>query len=366
MDFNDSNDIIDETILEKHITKYIDGIGKILAEVFLFLFCADLIVSIVVYFGHLPFHMKTFSGDDATYNQFISWQFFTQFLLLIPFLIYFLSYKKASFSRKKSLLTFLTISTTTILCFGHWKNPYISFLFAIPVMITSPLDNKRNRITLVICELLIILYAFFHNWFHDPEINYLMAAVSTTTLVMFYIISLKIHRMMNGVFLEMREYKNIQEMLYDKIAHDRLTGAYSKTALETNLVNIEEYKTLAFIDIDNFKEINDNNGHDTGDRILKLFAFYMRNQGVEIYRYGGDEFVILSKTLMPEECYKILDVNRRRLLLASKKLYNCDVTLSVGIIKINKNETPVENIKRGDKLMYVSKNGGKNKISIEE
>lgn len=357
---------IDETILEKHITDYIHGMGFIITGAFIFLFVADMVVSIVVYFGHLPFHLQSITGGTATYREFLTGQIITQTVTLIPFLIYFLLYNKVNFNCKKTLLCVLTITSTAVLCFSHWKNPYISFLFAIPVVITSPLDKKRNRITLAVSEILIIAYAFFHNNFHDPEINFLAAAVASTTLGMFFVISLKIHSTMDKLFIEVKEYKNTQEILYDKIAHDLLTGAFSKSALETHMENLGEYKTLAFLDVDNFKEINDKKGHHTGDSILKILVICLKSKDIDIYRYGGDEFVILSKKYSPRELEEILKISSQKLSLTSKELYSCRITLSIGIISINPKKTPSENIQDGDRQMYISKNTGRNKITVRK
>lgn len=339
--------------------------GLIITGAFTFIFFADLIISILVYFGFFPFHMQSFKGGKATYAEFLTWQIITQVLTLIPFIIYFACYKKANFNRKKTLLCALTITTTAVLCFCHWKNQFISFLFAIPLVITSPLDRKRHQITAIISESLVILYALFHNFFHDPEINYLVAAISTTTLGMFYVVSYKMYITMHGVFEEIKEYKNMQEVLYNKIAHDVLTGAYSKSALDAELENFSDYKSIAFLDIDNFKIINDENGHHTGDSILKLLAICLKAKDLGLYRNGGDEFVILSKVHTATELKEILELNSKRFNMASQELYTCPVTLSIGIINIDQQKTAQENIQFADKLMYISKNNGRNRITVQ-
>lgn len=358
--------LLDKSILEKHITRYIWRIGIVITFAFAFLFLADVGVSIFVYLGYLSFQLKSIKGGTATYAQFLSWQILIQVLTVIPFIVYFTLFKRVNFSQKKTLLCVLTLSTTAVLCFCHWKNPYISFLLSIPVVITSPLDKKRNRITLAISLLLIILYALFHNLFHDPQINYLMAAIATTTLIMFFVVSRKIHITINEIFVEVNEYKNRQEVLYDKIAHDVLTGAFSKSALENDLKNLEKYKSMAFLDVDKFKDINDKKGHPTGDSILKLLTICGKTKNIDIYRYGGDEFVLLSDTYDAKEMADFVEINKKKLNFSAKELYNCEITLSVGILNINQKETPEWNIKKADELMYMSKRKGRNKITILE
>lgn len=364
---NDSkkDSIVDESIFEKHVTDYVQGIGKMLTYVFLFLFLCDAIITILVYFGFFPFHRQSIFGGEASYKEFFLNQCVIQVFIIIPFIFFYALYKRSNFPRKKTLLCGLTLASTFFLCFGHWKNPYISFLFAVPVVITSPLDSKRHTVTVIIAECCVILYAFYQNLFGDPEINYLVLAVSTTTIVTFYLISKKIHNTMDNVFYEMQGYHDTQEILYKKIAHDVVTGAYSKSALEHDLEDLTKYKSLAFLDIDNFKGINDMRGHQTGDNFLKLLVMCLKGKHHSVYRYGGDEFVMLSKTKNALEMKNYIEMLSTKFYLASQELYGIGGTISVGVIDINYNESASSNIQRGDKMMYVAKNNGRNQVVIE-
>lgn len=356
---------LDNSIFEKHITNYIRGMGKILAAVFGFLFFADVVIAVLVYFGLFHFHLQSIKGGPATYWEFLIGQIFLQILIAIPFVFYFCLYKRFGFNGKKNLFCILTISTTFVLAFGHWKNPYISFLFAIPVVIVSPLEPLRNRITFIICEVFVVLYAFFHNIFISAEINYLVAAISCTTVAMFYIVSYKIRSTMNEVFIEMNDYKITQAELNDQIAHDVLTGAFSKSALESDMEHLKDYKSIAFLDIDDFKNVNDEKGHIAGDDYLKLIVLCIKSKKLDIYRYGGDEFVVLSKTLSAKSMKCIFELIKKKICFTSQDLYGYGATISVGIANMNPKKTAEENIQFVDKLMYVSKNKGKDTITVQ-
>ena len=357
---------LDESIFEKHITSYIHEIGKMLTYVFIFLAICDFGITVLVYFGYLPFHLKSMKGGMGTYREFLISQILIQVLIFIPFIIFHALYNKSNFQRKKTLLCMLTFTSTFFLCFGHWKNPYISFLFSIPVVITSPLDSKRNVITLILCEASVILYAFYHNLFDDPEKNYLVLAVSTTTVVTFYLISCKIHNSLNKIFIEMKGYQDTQDRLYDELSHDVLTGAFSKSALQYDMAQIENFKSLAFCDIDDFKNVNDKMGHNTGDNFLKLLVMGLKSKDHNVYRYGGDEFVILSKNQDAKELKIDMENTATRFFLASQELYGFHATISVGVININKNESADDNIQRGDSMMYEAKNNGKNRVVMAQ
>ncbi|BAF69979.1 putative bifunctional diguanylate cyclase/phosphodiesterase [Nitratiruptor sp. SB155-2] len=156
---------------------------------------------------------------------------------------------------------------------------------------------------------------------------------------------------------------------------DLLTGLYNRSFLETKLrdlitKNIPFY--LLFIDIDNFKTINDTKGHNVGDEILKNFANRIRNilRKDDIFaRVGGDEFVIIIQNIdSPKIITKIVDKIFHKLqppivLSPSKNMYH--ISISIGIVEFPKDGKSVEDIlKNADIAMYRSKERGKNRFSF--
>ena len=109
-------------------------------------------------------------------------------------------------------------------------------------------------------------------------------------------------------------YEEMNELLEYKASHDPLTGLYNRDALD-NILKAEIMKaklskkvlSVIFLDLDNFKAINDSYGHQYGDEVLRKVGEILRSsvrKGDIVARYGGDEFVILlhSKTeLEPEK-----------------------------------------------------------------
>ena len=125
--------------------------------------------------------------------------------------------------------------------------------------------------------------------------------------------------------------------------------------------------TVCYIDIDNFKQINDTFGHGEGDNLLRLIAesiiSNMRRTDV-VGRLGGDEFALL----MPETGADVaLNVVGKVLALqgiAQKR--GLTITLSIGmVVYLSPPENVEEMIKRADALMYSVKTGGKNNIKYE-
>ena len=126
--------------------------------------------------------------------------------------------------------------------------------------------------------------------------------------------------------------------------------------------------TVAYIDLDNFKTINDRFGHSTGDNLLRLVADTIKNNirlTDTVVRMGGDEFAILLPETGPELARSITRrVQQINLELMQKNGW--PVTFSIGVVTfISPPATVDEILKKSDNLMYSAKNNGKNTIKYE-
>jgi len=141
---------------------------------------------------------------------------------------------------------------------------------------------------------------------------------------------------------------------------------YEKAELErTRSIRYNHPFTLVYIDLDNFKKVNDYHGHDTGDRLLTLVAHtIIQNirQTDVLARLGGDEFALLLVETEEKPALQLLRRIRNN-LLAIMKNNEWPVTFSIGMI-IYKKPTDSLNkmITEADTLMYEVKNSGKNAI----
>ncbi|MBE0513607.1 EAL domain-containing protein [Sulfurimonas sp.] len=155
-----------------------------------------------------------------------------------------------------------------------------------------------------------------------------------------------------------------------KIFTDPLTKTFNRNYLEETapLLNLSHY-SLAMLDLDKFKIINDTYGHKTGDYILsrtsKVFKNSIRDSDI-LVRYGGEEFILLinnrSKTKSDIDiCERV-----RKNILKEHFLYEgheINVSVSIGLHKnpyLEKNLQ--EAIKRADKMLYIAKKSGRNKV----
>ena len=102
--------------------------------------------------------------------------------------------------------------------------------------------------------------------------------------------------------------KNLRNLIQD-MYKDPLTETFNRKALEKNLKNLKD-KVIIFIDVDDFKKINDTYGHLVGDKILKELAKIIKGSlrsSDAVYRYGGDEFVIVLDKSSYEKAEKIAE-----------------------------------------------------------
>ncbi|RXK14054.1 GGDEF domain-containing protein [Halarcobacter mediterraneus] len=164
----------------------------------------------------------------------------------------------------------------------------------------------------------------------------------------------------------------------EESAKDHLTGLLTRGAYEEAIKRIESaYErtnnqfAIIFFDLDHFKKINDTHGHKAGDIILSTFAKVLNKNTREfdiVGRYGGEEFVAIIHFNLKRELLKYLKriktiINDNDFIYKSEKIH---VTFSAGVA-IRNNHSSYENaIQKADMLLYEAKEGGRNKIIIED
>jgi len=184
-----------------------------------------------------------------------------------------------------------------------------------------------------------------------------------------------------GTHIDLSESKAAEKFIKNLAFYDPLTQLPNRRLLQDRLqqalVSSKRYHSsgaLLFIDLDNFKSINDTLGHLVGDILLQQVARRLEacvREGDTVARFGGDEFVIILEELHHDEieaaaqaehiCKKILSLLSQPYRLADKESHN---TPSIGIAMFSANHSPVINelFKQADIAMYQSKRAGRNTL----
>lgn len=172
-----------------------------------------------------------------------------------------------------------------------------------------------------------------------------------------------------------RTVANLSEQKF-KAQHDSLTGLPNREAyLERSQLEFKRWAryrnplTLAVVDIDLFKNVNDSFGHQVGDKVLRLVSSSLKKRLREvdfIARYGGEEFVILLPQTQADGALKLLD-DIREGIASTGFHYNkqpVKITVSVGVSEFKDGDELEVTFERADKALYRAKSLGRNRCEV--
>jgi two-component system cell cycle response regulator len=169
----------------------------------------------------------------------------------------------------------------------------------------------------------------------------------------------------------------MMEKLQKLAITDGLTKLYNSRSfysqLELEVDRFNRYKhplSLLLLDIDHFKDYNDTYGHLEGDKVLVRFSQLIKSclrTNDSAYRYGGEEFTVILPETGGEEARTV--AQRIRTALETEKFSPLDgqtvtITISIGVTQYHPKEELSTFIQRADKAMYLSKQNGRNKVSV--
>lgn len=245
---------------------------------------------------------------------------------------------------------------------------FVFFAYLYVVMgICIYLTVLEMRRTSIIIHMPIMSFFLGLILYFTLSYNLVIDSVSFQTIEWVYAIILVI-----GVIIYfMDRYKHIikdKESLYNRLTHDFLTGIYSK-AYYMEVLDKTAKGIILFIDINQFKWINDELGHYTGDEVLKGFAdklMKLSNENILTCRYGGDEFALLLTNINIEDSQflatKLMNDFKETLKEVEIEDFH-HVGISIGLSTFS-NFHGHEALMNSDMAMYESKNQGNYKLNI--
>jgi diguanylate cyclase (GGDEF)-like protein len=192
-----------------------------------------------------------------------------------------------------------------------------------------------------------------------------LAGLALTGLLLF-------RPMVAEVVRDREHLESLIRSLETQASTDKLTGAYNRRTWDVEIRREfskarrqENRLCLVMADLDYFKRVNDEFGHQRGDRVLQEFAQRLR-QAVRasdtLYRLGGEEFAVLLPGTDIEQGRVTAEKLRER--VAAAPLDGVSITASFGVAETDGNESPDEYFRRADQAMYVAKAGGRNRVEV--
>jgi diguanylate cyclase (GGDEF)-like protein len=225
----------------------------------------------------------------------------------------------------------------------------------------------------------------FATWFVAPALGWFFVVAATAVLTFFDVrqqhgtspstlylnglLNLGMFAFFTFIFTEVRTLYDREQSLS---LHDSLTGLLNRRALVGTLAlenrRMRRHRrplTLAYIDLDDFKRVNDHFGHDVGDQLLRTLAEAMRNAVRStdfVARLGGDEFVVLLPETHPEAAKSVVAKLQEKLFQESREI-NHPVTFSIGTVTFPAPQaTAADMVRAADEAMYAAKQRGKNTV----
>jgi diguanylate cyclase (GGDEF)-like protein len=167
--------------------------------------------------------------------------------------------------------------------------------------------------------------------------------------------------------------RDLEERLWQEVSLDPLTGLYNRGRFETRFT--EEFERarrtgerfmVLFVDVDDFKLVNDTHGHRTGDEALRLVAHTLQScsRRVDVVaRHGGDEFLVMLPGASLPEAHRFFDRMREQVLERSGRALGLELRLSAGAVQCpGYARDPASLLDAADKAMYRAKRRGKNRL----
>ena len=179
------------------------------------------------------------------------------------------------------------------------------------------------------------------------------------------------------VFQDVTESRSLAKKIHYQSQHDALTGLVNRREFEVQLNslihsadNYEQDHVLCFLDLDNFKIVNDTAGHVAGDALLKQISYILGSKlrsSDTLARLGGDEFGILMESCPLEKAQSISEelVSTIRGLRFTWDEQIYDVGVSIGLVPITKTaESTTQLLAQADVACYTAKNRGRNQVAV--
>lgn len=250
-----------------------------------------------------------------------------------------------------------------------------NFLLILVMQLLLPYGNPWYRWMLALFSMSLMVFSFSLGYITAPvlalpdSLNGIFIATNICIMLFGTCIEIKIEQIILSVIDESHKYSLEKATLAANT--DALTSAYNRRYADEYIANLKASSPnvnfcVAMVDADKFKEINDVYGHDIGDQVLlhitKFFQNHLRQNDM-LFRWGGDEFLIILKEITLPQAHGVLDRLRRQLIDTPFQAKNqaVNISISVGVAEFDLCN-PDESIERCDQNLLLSKQQGRNMV----
>ena len=353
-----------------------DKLRKQLNNVALIIACFTLVLEIIV-----SYFMYTFLPGTITISlpQYLVLKIFLPSAGYFPLVLigkYIMDNNKLSDIIKNYSSILVIIIQMFIIACVHNVFIFTSILYIIPIILTVVYSNKTmtNIITLISIIFLLISSCIpvtrgqANDLFHTLQIFIAIVLIAGCSLITNLLTNIENDK---NKIIKNAAFKQLQ--LEELMKCDPLTGLYNMssfyntldTAIKKNVMPL----TLAVIDIDNFKSVNDAWGHEKANDVLIYIAaqlHYCCSPHGHVFRYGGEEFTIVFPKTSPIQAKKMIETAQSNIYNHNFNISpNIKITFSCGISAYPSSDYNAHDFfQLADKIMYQAKFTGKNKIII--
>lgn len=275
-----------------------------------------------------------------------------------------LSHRTLLVSRLLSLS--LWVFTTYLMISGGYAGTGIYFAFSLLVLMIMLAGLRFGAVLgLGYLAAMVIVQATQPDFAYQyPISSQVRLQVATAFLVLLLLIAEWIH-LQSYVAIKLTVAKHERNSLTDP-----LTALVNRAGLESSLerwTDPQQPAAVALIDIDHFKQINDQYGHATGDKALATFAKVLRNnlkQNDIVCRWGGEEFVVVFEQLTLAQATDVVDQLRE---LLADRTFNLDgqqlqLQFSAGVAEFTGMQGFSGALRQADSRVYIAKRAGRNRV----
>lgn len=279
---------------------------------------------------------------------------------------------------KEILSLSLFIVFSLYLCLTHEVAKVLLGSFILPIFVSTIFSNVRITRWMFLLSSLAMLLLITKIYFTGKLDSSILMQIFVACFMFLcsYLLAKILIQYGHNNIAALTNFDNQQRYMQEQLKLDPFTGLYNRKTFDDDLPKLMEecrsankWLSLAMIDVDHFKCVNDLYGHAVGDQVLLYLSQILKDiqaENIHVFRMGGEEFAILFRDCNTEEAYAICEGMRTRMASASlREINQRSVTFSCGLVCMNPKHISLEAFtKAADSALYAAKNNGRNQSVI--